>query len=272
MAEDTPLAEQFSLAGKVALVTGAGRGLGAAMARALAEAGASVVCAARTEAQIEAVAADLRAAGHTALALPVDVSRVDSVDALVERALAALGRLDILVANAGGGGPTGGLRIEETTDEAWRATLDLNLSSVFFCARAVLPALRRQGGGTIITVASGTGLRGDPRNWAYATAKAGVIAFTRSLAVQYARDGVRANCIVPGFIAQRPPATDEEAAVQAQRGRFIPAGRVGRAEELGPLAVFLASDASRYITGERFVIDGGGLAGGAAPWGWQLGE
>lgn len=260
--------EQFSLAERVAIVTGAGRGLGRAMALALARAGADVVCAARTREQIEATAAEARALGRRALAVPTDVRRSAEVEALVGRCVEAFGRVDILLANAGGGGPAAGKRPHEAAEADWQDTLDLNLSSVFYCARAVLPYMLAQGGGVIITVASGAALRGYTPLWAYGAAKAGVMGLTRALALAYARDNIRVNCIVPGFVAQRPPATPEEEARLAERGRFVPVGRIGRAEELGPLAVFLASDASRYITGECFVIDGGGLAGGVAPLGW----
>lgn len=261
----------YDLTGRVVVVTGAGRGLGQQMALALARAGADIVCAARTVEQIEATAVAVRALGRRAIAVPADVRASADVDAVVARCVAEFGRIDVMVANAGGGGLATGKRPHEATDDDWRDTLDINLSSVFYCARAVIPHLLRQGGGTIITVASGTGLRGDPRTWAYAAAKAGVMGLTRTLAGTYAREGIRVNSIVPGYVAQRPPVSVEEEAAYAERGRFIPAGRIGRATELGPLAVFLASDASRYITGESFVIDGGGLAGGIAPLGWRPG-
>jgi NAD(P)-dependent dehydrogenase (short-subunit alcohol dehydrogenase family) len=122
-----------------------------------------------------------------------------------------------------------------------------------------------RGGGVIINVGSGTALRGYPQNFAYAAAKAGVIALTKSLAMMLAPQNVRVNCIIPGFITQAPPASEEEAETRRASGRFIPVQRLGEAWELGPLAVFLASDASSYVTGQGFVIDGGGLAGGYAP-------
>lgn len=260
----------FRLDGKVCVVTGAGRGLGQQMALSLAGAGADVVCAARTAAQIEETAAAIRDLGRRAIAVPTDVRRSEQVDALVAACLEQFGRLDVLVANAGGGGGAAGKAPHEVTDAEWRDTLDTNLSSAFYCARAALAPMRAAGGGVIITVASGTGLRGHPPGWAYAAAKAGVIALTRSLALAYATENIRVNCIVPGFVAQRPPQDAAEAERRARQARFIPVGRVGRADELGPLAVFLASEASSYITGEHFVIDGGGLAGGIAPTGWTL--
>ncbi len=260
--------EAFSLDGRVVIVTGAGRGLGRQMALALARAGADIICAARTPEQIEATADAIRTLGRRTLTVPTDVRRSEQVDALVARAVEAFGRVDVMLANAGGGGRTSGKRPHEATDEDWYDTIDTNLSSAFFCARAVIPHMLAQGGGVIITVASGTGLRGDPRTWAYAAAKAGVMGLTRTLAAQYVRENIRVNCIVPGFVAQRPPESPEEEARYVERGRFIPVRRLGRAEELGPLAVYLASDASSYVTGESFIIDGGGLAGGVAPMGW----
>lgn len=260
----------FRLDGRVCIVTGAGRGLGQQMALALARAGADVVCAERTAAQIEDTAARIRALGRRALAVPVDVRVSAEVDALVTACLGEFGRLDVMVANAGAGGNAAGKTPLEASDEDWRDTLDTNLSSAYYSARAAIPALRAQGGGSIITVASGTGMRGYVSGWAYASAKAGVITLTRSLAVTYAPENIRVNCIVPGFISQRPPWDESPPPARDNQGRFIPAGRVGRAEELGPLAVFLASDAASYITGESFVIDGGGLAAGVAPTGWTL--
>ena len=260
----------FRLDNKACIVTGAGRGLGQQMALSLARAGADVVCAARTREQIDETAALVRETGRRAVAVPTDVRSSEQIDALVAACRAEFGRLDVMVANAGGGGGAGGKSPEEASDDDWHDTLETNLSSAYYCARAAIGPLRDVGGGAIITVASGTGMRGYATGWAYAAAKAGVIALTRSLAVIYSREQIRVNCIVPGFIAQRPPRDEAEAERRARQGRFIPSGRVGRAEELGPLAVYLASDASSYVTGETFVIDGGGLAGGIAPVGWTL--
>ena len=257
--------ERFSLEGKVAVVTGAGRGLGRQMALAMARAGADVVCAARTSEQIEGAAAEIRELGRRAITVPTDVRSATDINAMVERCISEFGRLDVMLANAGGGGAASGKQPHEVSDDQWHDTLDTNLSSALYCARAAIPHMQRQGGGVIITVASGTGLRGYPQGWAYAAAKAGLVGLTQSLALIYAKDNIRVNTIVPGFIAQRPPANAQEEAVYAERGKFIPARRLGRADELGPLAVFLASDASSYVTGESFIIDGGGLAGGVAP-------
>lgn len=265
--------ESLRLDGRRVIVTGAGRGLGRQMALHLADAGADVVCAARTPQQIETVAEEIRSRGRRALTIPTDVTDSRQVDALVDQTIAEWGGFDVFIANAGGGGASAGKRVNQISDADWRDTIDTNLSSAFYCARAAADHFceqRHERGGVIITVASGTALRGDARLIAYGAAKAGVITLTQGLATQLARDDIRVNCIVPGFVLQRTLETQEEIEIAHNQGARIPAGRVGEAWELGPLAVYLASDASSYVTGEAFVIDGGGLAGGLAPTGWDI--
>jgi NAD(P)-dependent dehydrogenase (short-subunit alcohol dehydrogenase family) len=252
-------------------VTGAGRGLGQQMALALARAGAHVVAAARTQAQIEETARAIRGLrkGRRAVAVPTDVRDPRQVDALIERCLSEFGRLDIMLSNAGiGDAPARDKELWDVSDDEWRDALDANLSSAFYCARAAARPMVEQGGGVVINVGSGTALRGYPQDFAYAAAKAGVIAITRSLALMLAPHDIRVNCIIPGWVAQAPPASEEEAETRRASGRRVPVRRLGEAWELGPLAVFLASDASSYMTGQGFVIDGGGLAGGYAPTGF----
>ena len=265
--------ESLRLDGRRVILTGAGRGLGRQMALHLADAGADIVCAARTPQQIETVAEEIRSRGRRALTIPTDVTDSRQVDALVDQTIAEWGGFDVFIANAGGGGASAGKRVNQISDADWRDTIDTNLSSAFYCARAAAVhfcAQRQDRGGVIITVASGTALRGDARLIAYGAAKAGVITLTQGLATQLARDDIRVNCIVPGFVLQRALETQEEIEIARNQGARIPAGRVGEAWELGPLAVYLASDASAYVTGEAFVIDGGGLAGGLAPTGWDI--
>lgn len=261
--------ESLRLDGRRIIVTGAGRGLGRQMALHLAEAGADVVCAARTPEQIEAVAEEIRSRGRRALVIPTDVTDSRQVDALADQTIAEWGGFEVFIANAGGGGASAGKRVNQISDADWRDTIDTNLSSAFYCARAAAVHFHERGG-KIITVASGTALRGDARLIVYGAAKAGVITLTQGLATQLARYDIRVNCIVPGFVLQRTLEQPEEIETARQQGARIPAGRVGEAWELGPLAVYLASDASAYVTGEAFVIDGGGLAGGLAPTGWDV--
>ncbi len=262
--------ERLRLDGKAVVVTGAGRGLGQQMALALAEAGADVVCAARTKKQIEATAEAIRGLGRRAIAVPTDVRDSAKCDALIKACVDELGGIDVMLSNAGIGDARGQNReFWDVTDDDWRDTVDVNLSSAFYCARAASKAFVAQGrGGVIINVASGTGMRGNPTGFAYAAAKAGVIALTKSLAVMLQRHNVRANCIIPGFVAQAPADNEQVAAFMGARARYFPVQRIGEAWELGPLAVYLASDASSYVTGQGFIIDGGGLAGGIAPVGF----
>jgi 3-oxoacyl-[acyl-carrier protein] reductase len=260
---------------RVVIVTGGSRGLGKAMAISLAEAGADICIASRTVSQLEAAAAEIKAAGgREPLVVPTNVQSRAECDALIEKTVAHFGRLDVMLNNAGIGDARGaGARIQDLDDADWHDTIEVNLYSTFYCSRAaVRHFLKQDEGGVILNVASGTALRSSPQSIGYAAAKAGVISLTKSLAAQVAGENIRVNCIVPGFVSQRPPRDEQEEAMRAQRGRFVTVRRLGEAWELGPLAVFLCSEASSYVTGEAFVIDGGGLAGGVAPTGWAVGE
>ena len=256
---------------KVAVVTGGSRGLGREMARSLARAGADVCIAARTPDQLETAAAFLRdESGREPLAVAADVRESADCERLIAATVERFGKLDVLVNNAGiGDAPGRGKAVWELTDGEWLDGIAVNLHGTFWCTRAALAHMRPRGEGAILNVASGMGMRATPQSPAYAAAKAGVISLTQSVAAAVARDGVRVNCITPGLVAQSPPATGEEAAAIRQRGRFITARRLGEAWELGPLALFLCSDASAYVTGANYCIDGGGLAGGVAPTGWD---
>ena len=269
--------ENLQLDGRAAVVTGSGRGLGKAMALALAQAGARVVVSARTQEQIDATVAEIRAAGGVALAHQADVTRSAEVNALVDRCVAEFGRLDVMVANAGGGGVRGSWDFWDYPDNAFEAVLATNLKSNFYCSRAAARHMVLRGGqrggqrggggacnGVIINVASGTAMRGN-KSFAYPTAKGGQIAMTKSIATMLAPHGIRANTIVPGFVLQRPPEHPDEVAMNKMRGAKVPVRRLGEWWELGPLCVYLASDASEYVTGQDFIIDGGGLAGGLGP-------
>ncbi len=172
------------------------------------------------------------------------------------------GKIDILVNNAGGGDDTLGKPLEKITDEEWRRGLDTNLTSQFYGCRAVVAQMVKQNRGKIINIASGYGLRGGKHNYMYACAKGGTIQLTRSMALTYAQFNIQTNCIVPGIFPH-----NEQMMQFFKGGKFIPIGRVGDDPEIGPLAVFLASEAANHINGELIAIDGGGLAGGIAPTG-----
>ncbi|MCZ6711354.1 MAG: SDR family NAD(P)-dependent oxidoreductase [Gammaproteobacteria bacterium] len=260
--------ENLRLDGRAAVVTGSGRGLGRAMARALAEAGANVVVASRTVEQVNETVSRITSDGGSAIACPTDVTDSSAVDALVGRCVDEFGQIDIMIANAGGGGVQGNWEFWEYPDEAFDAVLTTNLKSNFYCGRAAARYMVDRGeGGVIINTASGTALRGN-RSFAYPTAKGGLISLTKSMATMLGPHNIRVNVIVPGFVAQQPPSNDQDVEIRRQRGIRIPVRRLGEWWELGPLAVFLASDASSYITGQQFIIDGGGLAGGLGPTGF----
>ena len=250
--------ETLRLDGKTAIVTGAGRGLGKAMAKALAQAGAELVCAARTLEQIDETVQEIRTAGGRALAVPTDVTDSAQVNHLVDACVDAYGKIDIMVANAGGGGAShGNWEFWEFPDEAFEDVLATNLKSNFYCNRAAArQVVAHAAGGVIINVASGTALRGN-RHFAYPTAKGGVISLTKSVATILGPHQIRANVIIPGFVLKGPPANEREAEAAKRHGQMVPVRRLGERWELGPLCVFLASDASRFITGAGLPVDGG---------------
>jgi len=261
------VSDKQGLAGKVAVITGGGTGLGKATALALAGAGAGIVVAARRVELIEETAAEVAALGVKGLAIPTDVTDSGQVNRLIERTLKEMGRIDILINNAGIVRGAERKQIWDLTDDDWHLGMDTNLSGTFYCCRAVSRYLVDQKRGKVINVSSGYGLRGGRDNYMYACAKGAVIQLTRSLALTWAGDNIQVNCIVPGFIdvsslrpgPRTPPLT---------RGEFIPVGRLGVPEDISSLALFLCSDASDYITGAMFAVDGGALAGGYSTTGY----
>jgi 2-deoxy-D-gluconate 3-dehydrogenase len=247
----TPL--HFDLTGKVAIVTGGNGGIGLGIARGLAHAGADIVVAARQPAKNAQAVTALQAIGVNALSVATDVADEASVQAMVHSAAEAFGRVDILVNNAG-------INIrkapQDYTLEEWQQVLHTNLTGVFLCSRAVYPYMVNAGGGKIINIGSMTSIFGSNVSPVYAASKGGVVQFTKSLAIFWAKDNIQVNVILPGWIH-----TDLTASASSERYHFIksriPHGRWGEPDELAGAAVFLASGASDYVTGIALPVDGG---------------
>nr|MBC7243844.1 3-oxoacyl-ACP reductase FabG [Chloroflexota bacterium] len=249
----------MKLKGRTALVTGASQGIGKAISLALAEAGADVIVNCdRNMTAAEAVAQEIRALGCRAIAVQADVSKCDQVTRMVQQALAAFGTIDILVNNAGIFIPS---PIEDLREEDWDRVIDVNLKGVFLCCQAVgRHMIERKAGGSIINVASISGHMPEINGGAYSPSKAGVLALTCLLAVEWAKYGIRVNALSPGPIMtplQRAAFPSEK--LLAARNRAVPMNRHGLPEEMAKVAVFLASDDASYITGADITADGGSL-------------
>ena len=245
------------LDGKIALVTGASRGIGREIALAFAREGADVACNYhRSRAEAESLADEIEAMERSALAIRADVAQADQVERMVAEAMDRFGRVDVLVNNAGFATLH---RVDEMPIEAWDAIIAVHLRGTFLTTRLVLPQMLERGSGRIINMASQLAYNGRAE-WAhYCAAKAGVIAFTRVLAHEVSRRGVYANCIAPGPIATdivpRSGPPDPEA--QARFAESLPIGRIGTVEEVAPTAVFLASEDSSYYVGQTLGPNGG---------------
>jgi NAD(P)-dependent dehydrogenase (short-subunit alcohol dehydrogenase family) len=248
----------ISLAGQVALVTGAGHGIGRASALALAQAGAYVVAADRAAEAAAETQELITGAGHEALALTVDVTDSEALKDAVGRIVGTRHRLDIVHANAGV--LIAGTALTQSLAE-WDRTYDVNVRGTFLTVRAALPQMIRQGSGAIVISASISGMIGEPSLVAYNSSKGALINLTRQLAIEYAGQGVRVNCICPGWIQT---GFNDPVLGHLSRGELdqlikqqVPLGRQGTPEDIAPSVVFLASDWARYITGQSLVIDGG---------------
>jgi NAD(P)-dependent dehydrogenase (short-subunit alcohol dehydrogenase family) len=253
----------FDVTGQVALVTGGSRGLGLEMATGLGEAGASVVITARREQWLTTGEAALRARGITCAAVACDVSDPAQVDATVKAVVARFGRIDVLVNNAG---ISWGEPIDSMSVDRWRQVFERNATGCFLMSQAAGREMLRAGrGGSMVNIASVAGLAGMTADVldavGYSASKGAIIALTRDLAVKWARNGVRVNAIAPGFFDTRLSHSLLER-TQASVERVTPMGRIGRPGELSGVAVFLASAAASYITGQVLAVDGGMTATG----------
>ena len=260
---------KLGLDGRVALVTGGSKGIGRAIARALAEEGAKVAITARGTGALDKTAAELREFG--VLAVPADATSQEAAGSAVERVVDAFGGLDILVNNAGGAGKFGGFR--DLRDEDWRNAFDLNVLSLVHFVRAAEPHLRRSKGGRIVNISSIVGLQPGTFNPHYAATKAATINLSKSLANYFVKDGVLVNAVCPGPVhsesweanvrrlALERGVEFEQAwqQVELEEAAKIPLGRVGEGEDVAGLVVFLASERSRWITGSCFHVNGGKL-------------
>jgi NAD(P)-dependent dehydrogenase (short-subunit alcohol dehydrogenase family) len=250
---------ELRLRDKIAVVTGAGSGIGHACAVALARTGARVALVGRRRDRLEAVA---REVGSSALVLAADVSKKPEIDRVVEQTVVHFGGLNVLVNNAGvlhvG-------TVEQVTEEQWDETFNVNVRSVWLLSRAVLPAMRKAGGGSIINIASVLGINGARNRASYAPSKGAVVLLTKCMAIDHGHENIRVNAICPAFVetdltaAIIRDAPDPEAMRRERIGAY-PIGRLGQPEDIAGLAVYLASDESSWMTGAALPIDGGYLA------------
>jgi NAD(P)-dependent dehydrogenase (short-subunit alcohol dehydrogenase family) len=275
--------KEFNLEGKVAIVTGASRGIGKAIALTLAEAGADVATAARTEADLQMVAREIRLSGRKGLVIPTDVTDMAQVENMAAKTISELGRIDILVNNAGHdsespvvvtGLEKSGLvpemvmkYPEDLTEKNWRSVLDTHVSGVFRCCQAVAPHMIKQGSGKIINISSMIGVIDGSNDTHYGAAKASIDQLTRALALEWARYNINVNCIAPGsyltsirYLSRPHLKPDQVDLLLEKSTAIIPLGRHGELRELGLLAVYLASPASDYMTGQIAHLDGGWTA------------
>jgi len=249
-----------ALKDKVTIVTGAGRGLGKAMALALAQAGSDIVVVARTQEEIDRTAKEVLNIGQKALAIKADITRSDEISKMAEKVIAEFGKIDVLVNNAGQNGSYVRYKFEDIPEDEWVSLIHTNITGVFLVTQIVGRTMLAQGSGKIINIASAMGIKPVPWGVAYGMSKVAIIYMTKALAIEWAPRGITVNSIAPGVFDMYPDSTDEKyLKMNQERLKRVPLGRLGRGEELGSLVIYLASDASDYITGETILIDGGRL-------------
>jgi 3-oxoacyl-[acyl-carrier protein] reductase len=250
--------KMINLKGKVALVTGASRGIGAATALRLAQAGASlVVNYLNHEGEAESVTARARSKDVRAIAVRANVARADDVSAMFERALVEFNRVDVVVANAG---VWTGAAVDRLDERRWQETIDVNLKGVFLCCHFAAKVMKRQRSGRIITLSSTAGQRGEAYHSHYAASKGGIISFTKSLAAELGSYGITVNSVAPGWVdtdMSAGPLRDPSELERINRG--IPLGRVASADDVAGPILFLASDLARHVTGEVINVNGGSV-------------
>jgi len=241
---------------RIAIVTGAGQGIGRAIARGFAREGAGVVIADVNEESARTVKDEIEAGGGRALAMRTDVSNEISVQTMAKKSVEEFGRIDILVNNAGIF-PTSS--VEEMSEEDWDRVIGTNLVGAFLCAKAVVPKFLEQGSGRIISLTSGRAFQGAKHGAHYAASKAGIIGFSKSLALELAPHGITVNVICPGITDTAQPRGHQTEEEMYAQGKRIPLGRIGQPEDLVGPAIFLASGAAAFVTGQTILVNGGSI-------------
>ena len=250
------MAQAYDLSGKVAIVTGASRGIGEAIALALAGAGAKVALASRKPEGLEEVKAKVEGLGSAALVVPTNTSEHAAVDNLVQQTIERFGGIDIVVNNAATNPHFGPLLTSE--DSMWDKTIKVNLQGYFWLIKAAVPSMRQRGGGKVVNIASIAGLQSLPMQGLYGITKAGVIHMTSTLAIELGSDNIQVNAIAPGFVKTKfSSALWQNEALAKRMLELTPAHRIAEPEDIAGMALFLAAPASNFVTGQTMVVDGG---------------